>query len=980
MAQLTIQLLGNALIRTATGAPVVLRRRARLLLFYIAGHTDALSRERCMAVFWADEPPETARQSLRTALYQIKVACGPVILTDQQTLRLDAGVSVDTRQLLHTHAGDVLLDALQQQPAGVFCAELDTAGIDALQSWVDSERTRWQRRLADVLLQHSQWLVQNGRLLSAVQSITAALSYEPLREEASQYAMQLHMRANDRAAAIACYQTLFHALDDQLGVPPLAATTALYHDIVTDRFRAIDDTPRNLASEEPFIGRQAELTLLHGLAWDGRVVAVSGAPGIGKTRLTQEYLRRSNAVIVHAVAYAGDDVLPYHVLGRAMRALFHAPRWHGLRTHAVLPTVWQSELRRLWPELPGLDPEPLPFDGADSRLPEAIALLLQHIAQHQRIAVFIDDAQWIDDASARVFVALHRRSLVGNWLTIMTLRPGVTPIPITHLLLDAERRGLFTRVSLDALSTYESAQLARTYNPAIADDAVSRTEGNPFMLVAFARSDTSTPATLPEAIRALIASRLAVLRSDARRLVEAAAVAGREFDYRLCAQIAHLDEHTATEACDELVRHGIVRLLHGTQARFDHPLTVESILAAIGPATIHHLSRSFADFLAVQPLIDHARVANFYAAAGQIMTALPYADVAARDAQGLGAWNEAEHYMRLALRAVPASQSAHRLLALGDLLLWAGNEKAAAAALQSAIEHDEHADGEIADEARLVLARSYLPAARYDDAIALTEPLSAHRTPRIAMHAAFICGTAYSLAGVALNTAATFLSRAEVLCRHQDAQDVLPRILFEQGGIAAQQGDLPLAVERYREAVRAAEAQPAVTMHLWLILAHNNLGYHLLLQGNIGDASRHARIAMRISERVGLLRVQSYVLSTMGEIALARADTTTAERLFVEALACAERYGMPERIAGLHANLGLVARAREDIEEAVVSFERALLQADALGTHHLAAQIRIWLASVVNPARARVLLNDARVIAQSGDRVRLLAEIDRMMR
>ncbi|MFM2310491.1 MAG: hypothetical protein RLY87_2613, partial [Chloroflexota bacterium] len=917
---------------------------------------------------------------LRTALYQIKVACGPVIQSDQQTLRLDPNVEVDIRLLQDAQPGDALLDTVAQRPVGVFCAELDTAGIETLESWLDSERTRWHRRIADLLLRHSHWLAGNGRLAGAIQTITAALAYEPLREEISQVAMQFHMRANDRAAAIACYETLLHALDDQLGVPPLPATMALYHDIVTDRFVIPHETPVLPAQPDPFIGRQAELTMLHGLVWDGRVVAISGAPGIGKTRLAQEYLRRSNAVIVHAVAYAGDAVLPYQVLSRAIRALFHAPRWHDIRDHAILPVVWQSELRRIWPELPGAEPNPLPFDGADTRLPEAIALLLQHIAQRQRIALFIDDAQWIDDASARVFVGLQRRSLEGSWLTMVTLRPGATPLPVTHLLGHAERNGMLTRISLPSLSESESTQLARTYNPTIADAAIARAEGNPFMVVAFARTEHAQRATVPDAIRELIATRVAGLPPDARRLAEAGAVAGREFDYRLCADIAHLDEHTSTEACDTLVQHGIVRMLSGTLARFDHPLTVESLVAAAGPATVHHLSRDFALRLASQRPIDHARVANFYTAAGMIAEALPYADAAAERAQGLGAWSEAEHYMRMALRAAPIAQHANRFLILGEMLHWAGSESAAAAVLQTAIDSDESADGDIAVEARLALARTFLPAARYDDAISLAEPLSTHRRATIAMHAAFIAGTAYSLAGVALDRAAALLSAAESLCRHEDARDVLPRIVFEQGGIAAQQGNLSLAVDRYREAIRAAEAQPDVNHHVWLILGHNNLGYHLLLQGDSANAHRHARIALRMSERVGLLRLQSYVLSTLGEIALARGDLSAAERSFVDALACAERYGMPERVAGLHANLGLVARAREDIDTAIRAFERALHDADALGVHHLAAQIRIWLATVVDRPRADILLSDARVIAQHGGRQRLLEEITKQER
>ncbi len=974
-----IQLIGNAQIHRSDGGLVVLRRRARMLLFYVAAHADPLSRERCMSVFWPDEKPETARQLLRTALHHIKLACGPVLRTDMQLIRLDTSVSVDTRMLHSAAPGDAYVDTMVSQSPHFFCADLDSGGIEAIDTWVDSERTRWHRRLADLLLHHSQWLTANGRLPRAVQAVTTALQYEPLREEISQYAMQLHMRSHDRAAAIACYETLLHALDDQLGVPPLPATTALYHDIVTDRFVTPHEALRGHAID-PFIGRHAELTILHGLPWDGRVAALFGVPGIGKTRLAQEFLRRSNAVIIHAVAYAGDELLPYQVLSRAIRTLFSAPRWQQLRTQPMLPAVWQSELRRLWPELPGTDPDRLPLGGTDALLPEAIALLLQHIAQEQRIALFIDDAQWLDDASARVIVALQRRSLVGSWMTLLTLRPSMLPVTVYKLIDHAERTGVLTRITMNALSQNESIQLARVYNPHVPQGLIERAEGNPFMVVAFARAEPAANIALPDAIRTLTSSRIAMLSDAARGLIEAAAVAGREFDYQLCAQVIHLDPGAATSACEELVQHGIIRVLSATHARFDHPLTVESIQANAGTARLLSLYREFALVLAAQNPIDHARIANFYAAAGLIDIALPYADAAAQAAQELGAWSEAEHYMRLALRAVPRDMHARRWLELGEMLYWAGNELSAADALQHAIDNDESADGSVSDEARLSLARSYIPAARYDDAIAIVEPLTQHPTPLIALHAMFVCGTANSLAGVALDTAASFLAAAEAACRTQGAYDVLPRIIFEQGGIAAQQGDLILAVARYRTAIETAEQHPTTHNQMWRILAHNNLGYHLLLMSKVTDATRHARIALRLCERSGVLRLQSYVLSTLGEIALARADTYTAQRCFDEALAYAERYSMPERIAGLQANLGLVARSREDSDTAVLLFERALAIADELGVHHLAAQIRIWFASVVDAPRAHRLIADARVIATSGGRTRLLAEIDNLIK
>jgi uncharacterized protein YciW len=74
----------------------------------------------------------------------------------------------------------------------------------------------------------------------------------------------------------------------------------------------------------------------------------------------------------------------------------------------------------------------------------------------------------------------------------------------------------------------------------------------------------------------------------------------------------------------------------------------------------------------------------------------------------------------------------------------------------------------------------------------------------------------------------------------------------------------------------------------------------------------------------------------------------------------------------------LGAPARGDTTLAVHRLSTALARADALGTRHLAAQIRIWLAPLLPPAEARAHLAEARAIAESGGRRRLLEEIARL--
>lgn len=982
MSDVRIVLLGTPQLIRADGTAIQLRRRPRLLLYYLAAQLEPVSRERCVQLFWPDDDADAARQLLRTALHQIKVACGDIVHSDHQQLRLLDSVDVDIRRLNAVKAGDKSLDSIADNPPGLFCADINLGDVSALDGWLDRERHRWQRRLADLLFQHAQYHNERGALPTAQKSITVALQYEPLREEIVQLAMQIAYRSQDRAGAIALYEHLNHALDDQLGVPPMPATTELYDAIVTDRYAPTStvSTPQPVVTHQPFVGRNAELTQLHGASWDGRLLVISGDAGIGKTRLAHEFLRRSNAVIIHAAAFDGDQLLPYQVLIHALRTHLQTTSGQHAQPYTLLAPVWQRELRRLWPELPGGEPEPLNNDSGESRLPEAIALLLQQIGQQQRVALFLDDAQWLDDATLRVILALLRRGLTCPWIVLLTMRPGTQSLGVQRMLSHASRQNRLTHIELSPLNDTESIELARLYQLNATPHVITKAEGNPFMLVELLRYHDQTDERLPAAIRDLIATRVHSLSPAARRLIDAAAIGGRDFEVAASTSLAELSEREAADALDELSHHGFIRLIDAHRGRFDHPLTVESILALIGPARIHHLHRTLAFQLSQQAVPPHAQIVRHYQAAGDCAAAAPHALAAARHAIQLGAWSEAEYYMRLVIDSSPADQQAVYWLELGEVLFLAGSLVDASEALRHAIVNDESIDGRIADSARIALARSYIPQARYDEAIMLCEPLLDHPHQSIAMHAAFVCGTAHSLLGVDLAMARNYLERAERVSHSVEDNDILPRIYFEQGGILAQQGDIPAAIGRYHAALSAASISHTQSSRTWQILAHNNLAYHIHLLGNYDEATRHARLGLRMAQRSGVRMAQSYLYSTMGEIALAQGDLDGAERHFYEGLDIAERYGMLERIAGIEANIGLVARAREDIDDAIRHLTQAMIKADALGVHHLAAQIRIWLAPLLNDIETAQRLAEATVLANNGERQLLITQINAIKR
>jgi len=158
------------------------------------------------------------------------------------------------------------------------------------------------------------------------------------------------------------------------------------------------------------------------------------------------------------------------------------------------------------------------------------------------------------------------------------------------------------------------------------------------------------------------------------------------------------------------------------------------------------------------------------------------------------------------------------------------------------------------------------------------------------------------------------------------------------------------------------------------IMLYNNLAYHLHLLGDPAAAD-YARAGIKVAQEKGSLTHLSYLLSTSGEIALAQNDLDAAEKSFAEGLAIAEQVTIPERIAGLTANLGLVAQRRGLTELARRSLSDALVRADQLGVRHLAVRIRLWLVPLLPPLDARNRLREARTIAEESGFSRLLDEI-----
>jgi DNA-binding SARP family transcriptional activator len=1025
---LSIDLLGSPQLLLDQRPLTVTRRRNRALVYYLAAAAAPVKRDSLLLLFWSDHDRTAAQQILRTTLHSVRKTLGSALLTPDDSVALAPDVVVDARRLeaglSQPDAGPDELAATLALYRGDFLDGFSLTDCIPFEDWMFAERERYRQLTIRGFTSLAQQYETQRQFEQALNALTQALAFDPLQEDLQRVGIRLHYLAGDRVGAIRRYEQLRTLLDEEMGVPPMAETRALYDAIITDTLvvershgatleRSVTQTlqrpDRQPTATLPFIGRHAELDRLAALTESSKCILIEGEAGIGKTRLAEEFLHAQGKLALAGAARELEQALPYQPIIEALRKLLASPAWPELRARLDLAPVWLAEVTRLLPELAEelLSHQPALSPADESRLWEGLTRFLLALAHQRPLVLFLDDLHWADAATLALLGYLVRQVESAPVGFLATTRPVEPRSPLASLLQALTREDRLERICLHRLTAQDTVALARQLSPTYAyplAEWLSRNgEGNPYILAELLRyarehqllsrdgilnlAALSVDPVVPPSVYSLIHARLARLSDEARRVLDAAVAVGREFEFEVAARAAALSEPAALDALDELQSATLLHPVDGLRYAFDHSLTMEVAYREVGEPRHRLLHRRVAEALEsvhrqnLEPFVG--LIASHFAEGNAPERASHYAFRAAQRAAGLAAWTEAIAFYEQALTGAPDDQRLAITIELGEAYLHAGEAARASETLRAALNLALQKPGAAATDVnavRLVLAHSLLPQSRYAEAIVIVQQVQATDRVEHRIKSEFIWGTALSLEGADLAEAATHLQRAEALLCGQPAlhgSGLLAQIRFELGGIAAQQGDLALAIARYREALLAAESAGTEPAIQWLILARNNLAYNLHLLGD-PEADAHVEAGMRLAQERGYLGLQPYLCSTLGEIALARHDLEAAEAHFIRGLRIAERLDIPERIAGLTANLGLVALRRNQRERAIHHLSRALARADTLGTRHLAAQIRIWLAPLLPPAEAQSCIAEARAIAASGNRRRLLSAIARI--
>jgi DNA-binding CsgD family transcriptional regulator len=332
------------------------------------------------------------------------------------------------------------------------------------------------------------------------------------------------------------------------------------------------------------VGRDEEVATVEKFLAAGerrsRALLLEGDAGIGKTTLWRAAVARAQAGswrVLTCSAAMSETQLAF----ASLRDLCE-----GIDDDAVadLPS---PQRRALEVALLRADPdEAVPEQGAISL---GLLGVLRELAERSRVLIAIDDAQWLDTASASVFEFVARRLDGAPVALLVACRPHAdhgAPLGLDRAFPeDRLRRQHIGALSLGALHHLLHLRLETIFPRPTLRRLHEVSGGNPFYALELARAlerhgghlRVGETLPVPRRLHELVGERLAALPAEAIAVVEVAAAASAP-----TVEVVTTVAEAHASAIDAAVQAQLIELDEG-RIRFTHPLFASGAYAALGP-------------------------------------------------------------------------------------------------------------------------------------------------------------------------------------------------------------------------------------------------------------------------------------------------------------------------------------------------------------------------------------------------------------
>ena len=930
---LTIRLLGvfDVSVDDRVVEPSVwrLRKATHLVKLLALSPGHRMHRDQLIDALWPEVDPDSALSSFHQALHAARRALEPdrparssnsLLRLHQQVLSLESAdeVWIDAEAFQAAALDTRSSGDLESYAAALSLYTGELLPEDLYESWTQRARDSLRQLYLDLLLTTAQLQEERGAATEAIEMLRSLIDADPLNESAYAALMQLHARSGRRDQAIRLYQQLSETLESELDAEPSPEVASLYARINSGELNAptiltaqpVAPTPATsepgvqsapvgglhvslseMAQQSGLVARQTELDLLQNafetmLNVQGQIVLLAGEPGIGKTRLAEEFAHFAGvhgATVLWARCHEASGTPAFWPWSQIVRKSLHDKAAEqlivelGSGAASIAQVV--PHIRSLLPDTP--EPANLDSEQARFRFFDSVTTFLNRLSEQHSLVLIIDDLHWSDRSSLMLLEFLTDEIASRRILLIGTYRDAEADasVPMIRTLERLNRSRATHRIQLSGFEIRDTAEFTRMVaGRPLPEDLVrtvyQRTNGNPFFLrevVQFLSDEgrDSDPSvlnrwgtTVPIGVREAITLRLSQLSEETRTVLTDAAVIGDEFQFEVLARVRGLAEHRLLDLLEEAIALGVI-IEDATvpdRFRFTHMLTQQALYEGLIGArrvrmharvgdVIENLTSSSAD----PPYAELAHHFSLAAPAGEAERAVNYLSKAGEQSMVRLAYSEAADQFRRTVemleKYLPDRQSTlfDLLLDLSRAQLAAGESSdARASRLRSVDVARALGDSErlaLAAIAMVELGSDYLEVRARDEAALLEEALEALPPGDSPLRVQVMSHLAHTVTLDPVNRASSgqnsrlsqLVEDAVSMARRIGSPAEIADALRAAHVVHWTYEDVHERIELSRELLVLAAETGDYQLELW---AHAQLTGEYLIKGNIEEADR----------------------------------------------------------------------------------------------------------------------------------------------
>jgi predicted ATPase/class 3 adenylate cyclase len=368
---------------------------------------------------------------------------------------------------------------------------------------------------------------------------------------------------------------------------PIQAWEVMRTSAIESRFEAL-----HADQQVPLLGREQDIDLLlqcwaQAKIGRGRMVLLSGEPGIGKSRIAADLMERLSCERLSPLRFfCSPDRLDsplYPLLARVERAADLKPddteEQKLAKIEALLPSSNdKSAHAALLADLLIISanrPRPTLKLSPEQRKAKTLAALVaqfEALAAQQPVLMLCEDIQWIDPTSRELLDRLAHCVSALPAMILLTFRPEFAPPWAGHPHVISHHLGRLNRD--DAGVFIEHLAGRKTLPQKVTRQILERTDGVPLFLEeltkmvlesgllreerdGFVLDAPLPPLAVPATLRASLVARLDRL-SPVKEVAQIAAAIGREFAFDMLAAVCSRPQHELQDALDQLVASGLI--------------------------------------------------------------------------------------------------------------------------------------------------------------------------------------------------------------------------------------------------------------------------------------------------------------------------------------------------------------------------------------------------------------------------------------